>query len=747
MFFQMLNVVSQNIYFPKNLAKDSIALDNEMKKVAEFVLKNNKPDSTTSYYVSLLHAQILASEYEKATTSIDNYVDAYTINKLREGRVFLFRVYAKAKQLSQNKNIPFNKAFGKVFTQLYTDLAAVLKPEVTRSINEDIKVSESKNEILKLLKKYEEKDSISVNQAKSLCKIYGEYKIYNEAGKLANELLTREDKKFFEIEKDIVIPTIDGGEVTALVIRPKGVTKKLPAIFIYNIYAGSYDYEVAKRAAVNGYVGVAVNTRGKRLSKNEINPFEFDGKDAYHIIDWISKQKWCNGAVGMMGGSYLGFSQWSATKKMHPALKTIVPQVSVGIGIDYPMYNNIFMSYMLQWINYVDGNKFTDEASFADYEKWDTLFTNWYEKGYAFNKLDSLLDGKKNPIFQRWLSHPSYDSYWQNMVPYKDDFKNINIPVLTTTGYYDDDQPGALDYFKKHYQYNSNANHYLVIGPYSHGGGQHYPTKVINKYKIDPVALISIHELAYNWFDFIMKGKEKPALLKDKINYQVMGTNTWKHCASLEKMNTNKLQFYLTDITNGDAYKMTQKKPQIKGHISYEIDLSERDKNDKQWSLYDDIVSSKIHSQNALSFVSETFDKDVIINGSFSGELTVVTNKKDVDVFINLYEIRPDGSYFYLSNYAGRASYAKNNEKRELLQPFKAYTFSIKRSYMTSKKISKGSKLLVLMGVNKSKDWEINYGTGKPVSEETIEDAGEPLLVQFKNSSYISIGYDIYIKK
>lgn len=44
---------------------------------------------------------------------------------------------------------------------------------------------------------------------------------------------------------------------------------------------------------------------------------------------------WCNGKVAMIGGSYLGFSQW-ATKKLHPALKTIVPQVAVAPGVDFP---------------------------------------------------------------------------------------------------------------------------------------------------------------------------------------------------------------------------------------------------------------------------------------------------------------------------------------------------------------------------------------------------------------------------
>ncbi len=88
----------------------------------------------------------------------------------------------------------------------------------------------------------------------------------------------------------------------------------------------------------------------------------------------------------MIGGSYLGFGQWAATKKLHPALKTIVPQVAVGIGIDYPMNNNVFMSYMLQWARYVTNNKFTDEAEFKNYEKWIALYKAWYKKWRIIQK-------------------------------------------------------------------------------------------------------------------------------------------------------------------------------------------------------------------------------------------------------------------------------------------------------------------------------------------------------------------------
>ena len=56
-----------------------------------------------------------------------------------------------------------------------------------------------------------------------------------------------------------------------------------------------------------------------------MRPFEHDGADAAAVIDWIARQPWSDGRVGMYGGSYNSFAQWAATKHRPPALKAIAP--------------------------------------------------------------------------------------------------------------------------------------------------------------------------------------------------------------------------------------------------------------------------------------------------------------------------------------------------------------------------------------------------------------------------------------
>ncbi|HET7209584.1 MAG TPA: hypothetical protein VFI95_23625, partial [Terriglobales bacterium] len=67
-----------------------------------------------------------------------------------------------------------------------------------------------------------------------------------------------------------------------------------------------------------------------------------------------------------------------------------------------------------------------------------------------------------------WLQHPTYDSYWQALAPTPEQYAKMNVPILTISGDYDGDQPGAMSYYREHMRFGSPATkekHYLIIGP------------------------------------------------------------------------------------------------------------------------------------------------------------------------------------------------------------------------------------------------------------------------------------------
>ncbi|MGU3377072.1 CocE/NonD family hydrolase [Chryseobacterium sp. M5A1_1a] len=727
-------IQAQKFYFPKTAVTDSLILEKQMPGLAAQVISNlqtlkHKPENNIDFLDNLLRLQIVAKDYKKAAITISEYRNEFADHNMGGYKFMGYELYSLAKLAQTDSKISFPNALQTVFNKKYESLDEKLIPRIGAAIDGD--VNDYRKRLKKALNKQQGKDSIDYSSALALCKSYLNYKTYSGLIPQAEKLLATKDQEKFIIEtKDL--KTKNGNTLTITIVRKKENKSPLPVILASNIYAGQFDGFFGKRAAIYNYVGAVVNTRGKRNSNDENNPFEYESQDIYEVIDWVSKQPWSNGKVGMMGGSYLGFSQWAAVKKLHPALKTIVPQVAVGIGIDYPSQNNIFMSYMLRWIQYVTNNKYTDELDFSNFTKWDSINTTWYKSGKSFRALDTI-SGKPSKIFQRWLDHPAYDQYWKKMVPYKEEFAKINIPILTTTGYYDDDQIGALYYFKEHNKYNKNAEHYMTIGPYTHGGAQSFGYTYVEGNPIDSSARISIDNLAFSWFDYILKNGKKPEILKDKVNFQVMNTNTWKHVPSLDQMHTSTLKFYFQNSKNNSS---VFNKPSNLSFTKQIIDFKNRNDKDTYY-----VVSKKdsIKTTNFIYFESEVLDKDLIMSGNLSGFFNISINKKDVDTNTFLYEIKPNGKSFWLSTHLARASYSKDNEVRQLLEPNKIEQIPIKNSIVISKKIEKGSKLLLLVGIGKNPDWQINYGTGKDVSEETIKDSGEPLEVKWYNDSYVEI--------
>jgi putative CocE/NonD family hydrolase len=551
---------------------------------------------------------------------------------------------------------------------------------------------------------------------------------------LCTLLLVPGNSQDYIIEDSVIIRTSYGATLSAVVVRKKEAVQKQPAALMFFIYSNlERSLEEAKSAADHGYVGIVADTRGKRLSPDKIEPYEHEVQDVNAVIGWIIHQPWSDGRVGMYGGSYSGFAQWAATKQLHPALKTIVPYVAAIPGLGLPMENNVFLTANYQWPFYVTNNRMTDTTVNNANQRFRRMRNAWFFSGVAYNRIDSV-DGMPNPWLQKWLSHPAYDAYWQSMVPFGKDYARINIPVLSITGYYDDGQVSALEYLRQHYLYRPDAQHYLVIGPYDHFGAQRGGVPVLRGYTVDPVALINTRELTFQWLDHILKDAPRPSLVKDKINFAPMGSNRWKHVPALDQMEDGIFRFYLAENK-----KLSVIKPVTPGYNVQQVDFSDRDLWTGEY-YPDPIIKTQLDTSSGLFFWSEPFIESVTVSGQVEGILQAIINKKDMDINISLYEVMPDGKFFQLSYYIGRASYARDMTRRQLLQPGKLETLPVTRSRLFSKQLQEGSRLLVVLNINKNPFSQVNYGSGKEVNEETVADAGEPLRIQWSTESYIRVG-------
>lgn len=560
---------------------------------------------------------------------------------------------------------------------------------------------------------------------------------------IAPELIAEDDARRYLIQRDMQVRTPDGATVCALIVRQKQADGRLPALLNFTIYNDPANLMAeARRSASNGYVGVEGLTRGKGCSPDAPVPYEHDGADAAALIDWIAAQPWSDGRVGMFGGSYEGFTQWAAAKYRPKALKALMPSVSAAPGIDVPMEGNQFYSFVYYWPLYAASNKTLDNAPYDDHARWDRMEREWYRSGRAYRDLPKI-DGAPNPFFLRWLDHPDYDRFWASMIPQGADFSGIDIPVLTTTGYYDDAQIGALHYKLEQEAWNPKAEHYLLIGPYDHVRGQrgNYgrlggPLETLRGYRTDPVAQIDLGELRYQWFDYVFKGAPRPAVLADKVNYEVMGADEWKHAPDLAAMGPKTVRLHFSPEASGTDRSLDDRASPDASELV--VDLADRSDLDRP-SVGGNIVDRDIDRANALTFRSQPFDHGVEISGLFSARLDLQTNKRDFDFAVNLYELTAGGDYVELSHWIGRASHAADRTRRHLLTPDRRTTLAIKSGRLTSRRLAPGSRLVVQLSVVKQPQLQINYGSGKDVSDETIADAGEPLRIRLYGDSVIDV--------
>lgn len=152
--------------------------------------------------------------------------------------------------------------------------------------------------------------------------------------------------------------------------------------------------------------------------------------------------------------------------------------------------------------------------------------------------------------------------------------------------------------------------------------------------------------LAFDWLDWTLKDAPKPELLKDKVNFQVMGTNSWRHEPTMESMSNENLRYYF------DREMLVDSRPEVESFQSQLVDFSDRE--DMNNYFHPSLIIDSLNASNGTVFMSELFENDFMINGAFTGELAVEINKHDMDLSISFYELMADGRYFQLSRYLGR---------------------------------------------------------------------------------------------
>ncbi len=542
---------------------------------------------------------------------------------------------------------------------------------------------------------------------------------------------SKTEEQGVELVWGLKIPMRDGIQLNGTVYKPEGQTKPLPVVFTHTPYISDSYHPRGMYFARHGYVFVIVDVRGRGNSEGAFEPFLHDGRDGHDIVEHLARQPWCDGQAAMWGGSYAGYNQWAALKEFPKHLATIVPAASAHPGVDFPFANNIFYSYETQWLTFTSGvtgnTNLFDEAAF-----WIGRFREMYLKHRPFKELDQIV-GNPSPHFQMWLQRPTPDQ-WAFLTPSSDEYKRINIPILTITGHYDDDQPGVMEFYRRHMRHGTaraRARHFLLFGPWDHAGTR-TPNKEFGGLKFADASMLDLNDLHRQWYDWTMRDGPKPYFLKKRVAYYVMGEEKWKYADKLEQTATARRKFYLNseygyanDVFRSGALraqKPVQSKPDSYLYDPLDVRPAELEREEIKDYLTDQRYALNLFG-NGLIYHTEPFAQDTEITGWVRLVVWMALDVPDTDFSATLYEILPSGQSIQLTRDLLRARYRKSFTRAQRVTPGKIERYEFNHFTFFSRRIARHSRLRLLINSPNSIYFQKNYNSGGAVAEETARDA------------------------
>lgn len=547
---------------------------------------------------------------------------------------------------------------------------------------------------------------------------------------LADEPAPPPDPAQVKFQWGVKIPLRDGVKLNATVYTPREQKAPAPCIFTLTPYISQSYHDRGIYFAAHGYPFLTVDVRGRGNSEGEFRPLIQEARDGHDVVEWLAEQPYCNGKVTMWGGSYAGYDQWVTAKEFPPHLATIVPVASPYAGTDFPMRGNIASTYLVQWLTFTSGHASQDRI-FGDAAFWNAKSREWFEAGTAFKDFDKLV-GNPLPTFQEWLAHPALDAYWDSYNPTAEQYAKLSLPILTITGSYDGDQPGAMEHYRQ-YMKNTDAagraRHYLIIGPWDHAGTR-TPQAQVGGLTFGAASMVDLPKLHLDWYAWTMQDGPKPQFLQKPVAYYVMDADKWRYADTLEAVTAESRPYYLDSVANatdvlaaGSLGSAGAKgKPDHYAYDPRDVSVAAVEVSVDPASLTDQRLAYALRGKS-LVYHTAPFERDTEVSGFFKLSAWLAIDQPDTDFVVSVFEIRPDGSSVFLTSDVQRARYREDSRAAKLVTTREPLRYDFAGFTFTSRMLRQGSRLRLAIGPVNSIYSQKNFNSGGDVSAETMRDA------------------------
>lgn len=487
---------------------------------------------------------------------------------------------------------------------------------------------------------------------------------------------------------------------------------RFPAILVRTPYNKGADITPHYEAFVeHGYAVVVQDVRGRYESEGAFQPLTQETLDGDDTLNWIARQPWSDGKIGMMGGSYAGITQWKAALANNPHLKAIFPVVS---GWDeyrdryYSTGGAFKLGYRLEWL----AENLRAPGYHQDFSK--------FVLHLPVRTCDVPALGWTSPLWRDVMEHPSFDAFWR-AVSTKEHIGRVHVPVFSVGGWYDNFVESDLEAFAA--LHKSTGLSRTLVGPWAHN--MSIPFKEV---EFGDESRVAVRSLQLEWFDQWLKGKDSPLLSQPPMKIFVMGVNEWREEREWPPETAQVANYYLESGGHANSLAGDGALAGKPGHKA-PADTFEFDPNRPvptvggavccnpavfPWGPFDqrDIESRK----DVLVYTTKPLKQPVEVAGPVQVSLWVSTTARDTDFTAKLVDVFPDGTARNLSDGILRLRYRNSLEKPELARPGEVYRIAIDAG-VTSNVFLKDHRIRVEISSSNFPRFDRNPNTGTLVAD------------------------------
>jgi uncharacterized protein len=555
----------------------------------------------------------------------------------------------------------------------------------------------------------------------------------------------------FVVEVDVPVPMRDGVALATNLWRPEG-PGPFPVLLVRTPYgkddAGTFgnpklpDVFALVEA---GYAVVAQDVRGTSRSPGTFVPHAHEGSDGFDTLQWLAGQPWCDGAVGMWGGSYMGFTQWQAAVRGAPALRAIAPVMSSADPYRAPWYSSggaLSQDAVLTWgtlsalrnlgRDLADGRGDESDARVLMAGLADPRLLH---EPLPVAERDAMT--RNLPWVGEVLGHPERDAFWRQAAAI-DRCDRITVPALHVGGWYDvfiGETVRSYTTIRRHGgSTEAREGQRLIVGPWCHADGTDLGTFPDRSFGLEgSIKAAGVTAAHLRFFDRWVRGRTDTPDDTHPVRIFVMGIDQWRDEADWPLPDTRYTDFFLAgggraNTAGGDGvltrdparveavdtfgYDPRRPVPSVGGTVLAAVPGAYPGPADQA------AVEAR---EDVLCFTTAVLERPVEATGHVTLVLHISSSAPDTDFTGKLVDVHPDGKAILVCEGVQRARYRRSLTEPEPLEPGTVYELSIELC-VTSNVFLPGHRIRLEVSSSNFPRYDRNTNTGATIATDGEDD-------------------------